>query len=400
MEGAGGADALVGSALADDLSGGDGGDVVRPGGGAARIALGAGADQLVGALADLDGDVVADFETEDSLLIVGAAFGVEALTVTPGSAVLSLDEDGDGAAEAVITLEGAFEGAVFTVEQESAGVRIALGAGAPPQPLDDAARVIEDRRATGDVLANDGEPDGDPLTVTAVNGEAAGVGAAVQGRWGTLVLGADGGFAYQADRADALIAGQSRKDAFEYVASDGGLTAAATLTVTVLGADEALIGKGARDVLRGGGGDDTLLGRGGADVLRGGGGDDVANGQGGDDQVLGERGDDLLRGGGGGDRLFGGGGRDALHGQRGADRLKGGGGGDDFHFKRGDGRDVILDWDDRRDEIHIDRGAKAFGQLEIYQKGRHAFVEYGKRGDVIKLLKTDADDLDRGDFAF
>jgi microcystin-dependent protein len=67
--------------------------------------------------------------------------------------------------------------------------------------------------------------DGDPLTVSAVNGASGSVGAAVAGVDGTLTLYADGSFSYQ------LTGLASPTDSFTYTVSDGkGGTATQTLT--------------------------------------------------------------------------------------------------------------------------------------------------------------------------
>jgi VCBS repeat-containing protein len=58
---------------------------------------------------------------------------------------------------------------------------------------------------SGNVLANDYDPDGDPLTVTLVRGPA----------HGTLTLNADGSFTYTPDSGDDTY------DSFEYLVSDG-----------------------------------------------------------------------------------------------------------------------------------------------------------------------------------
>ena len=183
------------------------------------------------------------------------------------------------------------------------------------------------------------------------------------------------------------------------------------------GADQVL-GLAGKDAVRGGGGNDRVAGGGGDDVARGDGGKDRLDGRGGNDDLFGGAGADRLFGGAGADELRGGGGKDQLDGGAGADKLfgdaandrldggkgkdalTGGAGKDVFFFTRGDGADTVRDWQDGRDKIEIGRGANSFAKLEIDQKGKNALIEYGKRGDVIKLLKTDADDLDASDFIF
>jgi VCBS repeat-containing protein len=79
--------------------------------------------------------------------------------------------------------------------------------------------------ATGNVLSNDSDAEGNPLTVTAVNGKAASVGTALVGTYGTLQLGANGAYTYtlasnQAN-VQALSAGQMVTETFRYTLSDG-----------------------------------------------------------------------------------------------------------------------------------------------------------------------------------
>ena len=107
-----------------------------------------------------------------------------------------------------------------------------------PSAVDDGGTVIEDAvlTASGNVLANDGDGGDGPAALSVAD---AGVRA---GSYGTLTLGADGGWTYQLDNTlaavQALAAGQSLTEAFAYTASDGADTATATLTVTIEGADE------------------------------------------------------------------------------------------------------------------------------------------------------------------
>lgn len=99
---------------------------------------------------------------------------------------------------------------------------IATGVNAAPTATADAYSVVAGTTlsaAAPGVLANDSDPDGDPLFATLVGDVSSGV----------LALGSDGGFTYTPDP------GYTGGDAFTYEATDGSLSsgvATATLTVT------------------------------------------------------------------------------------------------------------------------------------------------------------------------
>ena len=97
---------------------------------------------------------------------------------------------------------------------------------------------------TGDLLANDSDLDtSDALTVSQVGTESDEL-TDVIGAFGTLDWSADGSFSYTLDNGNpavqALAAGQTVTDLFDYLASDGnGGTAPARLTVTITGVNDA-----------------------------------------------------------------------------------------------------------------------------------------------------------------
>ncbi|WP_129139544.1 tandem-95 repeat protein, partial [Modicisalibacter coralii] len=106
--------------------------------------------------------------------------------------------------------------------------------------------------ASGNLLTNDSDPEGDPLTVTSVantqagtqSSVASGASATLQGVYGTLTLEADGSYHYvlDANRAAtrALSEDEQGSDQFTYTISDGqDGTASSTLTVTVTGINDA-----------------------------------------------------------------------------------------------------------------------------------------------------------------
>jgi VCBS repeat-containing protein len=77
------------------------------------------------------------------------------------------------------------------------------------------------------VLASDSDPDGDPLTVTAVN---------TTGTVGTVSINKNGTINYNPNgQFNDLTKGQTATDSFGYTISDGFRTASATVTVTITG---------------------------------------------------------------------------------------------------------------------------------------------------------------------
>lgn len=110
-----------------------------------------------------------------------------------------------------------------------------------PLAADDTASTGADSAVGGNVLANDSDPDGDPLTVVAVNGNAGAVGSPVTLASGAiLVLNADGTYSYDPNgRFDGLETGETATDSFAYTVSDGsGGSTTANVTVAVEGEDE------------------------------------------------------------------------------------------------------------------------------------------------------------------
>ncbi|RYE81520.1 MAG: tandem-95 repeat protein [Oxalobacteraceae bacterium] len=133
------------------------------------------------------------------------------------------------------------------------------------------ARVVSQDAAALEVAANEGvlqghgpdatgrdsDADNDPLTVVGVtagdrtsqssdNPSTAGVGAEVQGSYGSLWLQADGAYRYVPNAmAQTLAAGATGLDVFTYTVADGqGGLATSTLILTVAGANDAPVAAG------------------------------------------------------------------------------------------------------------------------------------------------------------
>lgn len=125
---------------------------------------------------------------------------------------------------------------------------------APVLAADNGGTAAAGAAVTGNVLANDSDPDrGATLIVTAVRagtatGGTEGQGAlavlpAVTGTYGTLTMNDDGSYSYlvNADDPDTrtLGAGQSAIETFTYTVSDGTVTRTATLSFNVAGGNRA-----------------------------------------------------------------------------------------------------------------------------------------------------------------
>ncbi len=260
-----------------------------------------------------------------------------------------------------------------------------------PVAVADAASVTEDSGAyviTGNVKNNDTDPDGDTLTVTAVNSQSALLATDVSAAHGSFHISADGSYTYTLTnddaRVNALGAGQTLTDSISYTVTDpDGLTSTSTLTVTIIGAADTystsntitgtseadvLTGTSLADLIQGLAGNDYIEAGAGNDVIRTGNASDTAtleqltassfiatadasltdgdglltvadatntaygdlvNGGAGNDALIASgSGTHLLYGGTGDDYLLGGSDTDALRGGAGNDRIEGGAGSD------------------------------------------------------------------------
>jgi VCBS repeat-containing protein len=149
-----------------------------------------------------------------------------------------------------------------------------------PIAINDSTAVYKGGTVSGNVLANDSDPDGDPIQTTSLGG------GTFVGTYGTLTFNPDGSYRYVASKS-GLPGNFVAQDTFRYSISDGngGLTSA-TLSVVVLnpsqlyqaGTNTTLTGGNGPDVLDGSSGHDTLFGGNGPDVLIGGLGDTLTGG--------------------------------------------------------------------------------------------------------------------------
>ena len=307
----------------------------------------------------------------------------------------------------------------------------------PPAVINDNATTDKNTIATGNVLDNDSDFNGDRLTVTEINSNANNIGQEITLASGVLLtLNSNGSFSYNPNsQFDNLFVNEQATDSFTYTVTDSkGITDTATVTITIqgiedpdlitgtegddilignaqdniirgLGRRDSLEGEDGADTLDGGVGNDTLIGGNGDDSLEGGGGNDILEGNAGNDILTdldgndwlqGGLGDDSLEGGWGNDKLEGGAGKDILEGGAGNDWLEGGLG-DDFlssgsseDWLRGDSGNDTLDGGQGRDRLDGGLG----NDILIGGTEGDSFVL--RQGDGTDLIVDFLADLSRG----
>ncbi len=128
----------------------------------------------------------------------------------------------------------------------AAGPRASVPTGRPPVAADDRFTTDEDSVLSGDVLGDNGngadiDPDGDTLTVTAIDGVTTDVGRPLQSASGAiLTVNADGTFEYDPSGVfDALEASDGDVDGFTYTVDDGSQSDDASVVIDVTGVNDA-----------------------------------------------------------------------------------------------------------------------------------------------------------------
>ncbi|WP_210188456.1 Ig-like domain-containing protein [Methylobacterium sp. 174MFSha1.1] len=176
--------------------------------------------------ADVDGDPLTVTAIDGRVIGVGGSVAVAGGTVT-------LNADGTLTFTPVADFNGPVSFA-YTVSDGQGGSATATVSGIvtpvqdAPVAIADAFTTAEDTPATVTVLANDRDADGDPLTITAIDGQAAAPGGTVAVASGAVTLNPDGTLTFApAPDANGAVS-------FTYTVSDGrGGTATATVTGTV-----------------------------------------------------------------------------------------------------------------------------------------------------------------------
>ncbi|MDF1720842.1 MAG: Ig-like domain-containing protein [Minwuia sp.] len=204
---------------------------------------------VLGNDADVDqGDVLTVAAVNGQVGDVGSQVTLASGAVVTMNADGTFDYDPNGQFEALAVGASAADSFTYLVQDgngstDTGTVNLTVnGVNDAPDAVDDAITTDEDTSATGSLVANDQDVDGDTLVISAVNGQAGDVGSALTlGSGAVLTVNADGTFDFDPNgQFEGLAAGASATDSFTYAISDGnGGTDTATATVTITGVNDA-----------------------------------------------------------------------------------------------------------------------------------------------------------------
>lgn len=344
-----GRDTIDGHGGDDIVDGGADDDVLRGGFGRDEVRGGTGNDDLDG---EGDDDVLSGGLGNDTMT-GGAGADLFAITAGDGTDEITDFEDGIDRLDLSSMDKTAAAAAVLGAVAYLGGTKVTFADGgsvflmgmaladfdlsdvildpsnAAPIPVNDTATTISTTPINIDVLANDSDVEGSPLTVISVG----------TGAHGTAVIEADGTVTYTA------AAGFAGVDTFTYIVSDGDRTASATVSVTV---ERQRIGTPGDDNMFGDETGETFSGEAGNDTIDARGGDDSVDGGADNDSLMGGWGRDTINGGTGDDIIIGGPASspdqpddDLIDAGSGHDSVEGGAGNDTYVVNMGDGDDII-----------------------------------------------------------
>ncbi|MEO0414536.1 MAG: Ig-like domain-containing protein, partial [Verrucomicrobiota bacterium] len=174
-----------------------------------------------------------DNGTSIEITITGSATIAEYQSVVDAVAFSSTSSTGGVREIEIQTNDGELDSNVDLVEIE-------VKPNNPPTAVDDTMTTPANALTSLSLVGNDNDSDGDPITVTAIDGSAppsSGVPSVTIASGATVVLQSDGTVYYDANGVyDTLEAGETAVDSFTYTITDGnGGTDVATTTVTITG---------------------------------------------------------------------------------------------------------------------------------------------------------------------
>jgi VCBS repeat-containing protein len=218
------ADTINGTAQNDSIFGDNGNDIINGGAGDDYIDGGNGSDMLSGGAGN---DVIDGGNGQDSLVLAGNRSDYRFFAGTNGAVIVrDLRSGSPDGTDRLLNME--------RVDFKDGSFKLAdlVQANVAPVAKNDVLTLSETAGKTeiGSILlANDKDPDGDPVAVSSVQ--------AVSAKGATVSIGADGKVSYDSGSIFAdLDNGQTATDSFSYTISDGaGHFSTATATVTITG---------------------------------------------------------------------------------------------------------------------------------------------------------------------
>ncbi|HEX6706466.1 MAG TPA: immunoglobulin-like domain-containing protein [Albitalea sp.] len=195
--------------------------------------------------------------TQFSVAGVAGSFAAGSTATIAGVGTLRINADGSYTFTPALNYNGTVPVATYTASDGSATSTGTLSL--TVTPVNDAPTAVADSATaveagvtagtnpSGNVLANDTDVDsGDSKSVSAVNGSAALVGAAVAGTYGTLTLNADGSYSYALNNANATVQALRPSSApltetFSYTMRDAAGASGGTvnLVISITGTNDA-----------------------------------------------------------------------------------------------------------------------------------------------------------------
>jgi calcium-activated chloride channel regulator 4 len=174
---------------------------------------------------DADGDPLSIDGVDDA--------NVAAMVIDNGDGTITFDTS--GLPYGVAPGTSRMESFTYTVTDGSAfgtgTVVVTIEGNTPPDAVEDSAQTSEDASVTINVLANDSDPDGQTIAVSAIDDSALS---------GAVMDNGDGSVTYDpAGAFDSLDDGETAEDSFTYTITDsGGASSTAAVMVTVTGVAE------------------------------------------------------------------------------------------------------------------------------------------------------------------
>ena len=412
------------------------------------ISLGLGTDRILGGLADLDGLSISGFGADDQIEIRGFRTHDGVMSVTQGSAIIDLDQDGDGEADATIALEGDFSEDRFVAVEVNGVTSLRIAQNSDVELTDESERYFTEDREANVVAAGAGDDviiggggddilDGDAGSDELIGGD--GEDVLIGGAGNDIVSGGAGADVFAFDASDKAVSDgfnaefikdfQSGTDKVEISGYDGLTFSSLTWTSTPAGV--ALILPNSRFITFEGIASESELADGdflftenGRNVsfaqstpqlltddddryLTDGNFDDSVEGRGGDDLIVTGDGNDVLLGGEASDVLVGGSGNDILVGGQGNDDLTGGAGADVFRFDGADDvansgfvADFVKDYQPGVDTIEIRNfsGISSYSDLEFVNLPSGLGANLGGNRFIVFEGVSAESELDPNDF--